>query len=150
MKETFEHCLSVISLKITERWALWRFGYEHEFWYLHPCFKIQAPYRYVVTETECCAMYPCPGPRVTKTSWELPWGMMKYLPHRVATFNSLNLETEVNPKRLGDNLIVTPGFPYLATVLKPLLWKEQWLQANKQDILSVIFRRKSAVSMHFA
>lgn len=76
--------------------------------------------------------------------------MMKYLPHRVATFNSLNLKTEVNPKRLGDNLIITPGFPYLATVLKPLLWKEQWLQANKQNIVSVIFRRKSAGSTHFA
>lgn len=82
------------------------------------------------------ANHPCPGSETTKSHWELPQSVMKSLPHSLASFNSPNLYTEMNPKRLRENLIITPGFSCWVTVLKSLLGKKQWPQRNKQDFLS--------------
>lgn len=81
----------------------------------------------------CCDSHPCPGSETTRSYWELLWGVRKSLPHSLASFNFPNLYTEMNPKRLRENLIITPGFPCWVTVLKSLLGKKQRPQGNKQE-----------------
>lgn len=97
----------------------------------------------------CCANHPCPGPETTTSHWELPWGVIKSVAHRLAIFNSPNLHTEINPKRLRENLIITPGFLCWVTVLKSLLWKKWWPQENKQDFLSLSSRVLHIHSFHW-
>lgn len=149
--ETFEHHLPVISLKFHR--------VEHcEKLFMNACSDIytlvQDPgtlpvHRNWCPIKFCCGDHPCPGSEITKSHWELPQSVMKSLPHSLVSFNSPNLYTEMNAKRLRENFIITPGFPCWVTVLKSLLGKKQWPPGNKQDFLGLSSRVLHIHSFHW-